>query len=74
MKNRLQSDLDQYKRDNTEESKKALLSTIDSVTHSLTNDEQGLKSVELAKHALTSSITNKGEVVSSVESLISSLT
>lgn len=74
MKNTLKSQLETYKRDNTKSSKEEMLSTINSISSSMTNSDSSVSSsVEAAKKALTSKKTNKGEVVQSVESLISNL-
>ncbi|MCF6462081.1 hypothetical protein [Clostridium sp. Cult1] len=74
MKSTLRSQLESYKRDNTESSKEAMLSTMDSIFNSMTDyDISTLTSIEAAKKALTSSKTNKNEIIQTVESVISSL-
>ncbi|CCQ94230.1 hypothetical protein CULT_1750009 [[Clostridium] ultunense Esp] len=74
MKNTLRSQLETYKRDNTESSKEAMLSTMDSIFNSMTDyDISALSSIETAKKALTSRETNKNEIIQTVESVISSL-
>ena len=74
MKNILKSQLESYKRDNTESSKEAMLSTVDSIFNSMTDfDSSKTNSIEAARMALTSSRSNKDEIVETVESVISSL-
>lgn len=74
MKSTLKSQLESYKRDNTENSKEAMLSTMDSIFNSMTNyDISTLSSIEAAKKALTSNETNKNEIIQTVESVISNL-
>lgn len=74
MKSTLQSQLDAFKNDNTEATKEALMSTLNSITGATTNNVSALASVKSATNALSSSNTNKNDVVQSVENVISSLT
>lgn len=73
MKETLQSHLNSYKNDNTESSKEDLLNTIDSLTSSVAENDSMTNSIEAAKKALTSKISNKGEIVQSVENVLSGL-
>ena len=73
MKDKLQSQLNTFKSDNTEASKNDLLSTLHSINGSTTTSVSTLSCVESAKDALTSKTTNKEDVVDSVRSVISSL-
>lgn len=74
MKDALRSQLDTYKRDNTQSSKKEMLSTINSISNTLSNkDFTALNSIEEAKRALTDNTSNKGEIVQTIESVISTL-
>lgn len=73
MKDTLKLQLDVYKKLNTKESKETLLTTINSMVYSFSEEEGPYKPVHEAKDALTSSTTNKEAVVNSVESVISSL-
>ncbi len=53
MKSTLRSQLESYKRDNTESSKEAMLSTMDSIFNSMTDyDISTLTSIEAAKKSL----------------------
>lgn len=73
MKETLQSHLNSYKNDNTESSKEDLLNTIDSLTSSVAGNDSMTNSIEAAKKALTAKISNKGEIVQSVENVLSGL-
>ena len=73
MKETLQSHLNAYKNDNTESSKEDLLNTITSLTSSVKDNESMTNSIESAKRALTDKTSNKGEIVQSVESVLSGL-
>ncbi|NLJ98101.1 MAG: hypothetical protein GX320_02370 [Tissierellia bacterium] len=74
MKDTLKSQLESYKRDNTESSKEELYNTINSISSpTLGYDSSTLNAVEEAKKTLTTRIGNKSEIVKSVENVISSL-
>lgn len=74
MKNILKSQLESYKRDNTESSKEAILSTIDSISNTMTGSHMStVNTIEEARRALRSNRSNKSEIVQSVENVISSL-
>lgn len=74
MKDKLQSQLNTFKSDNTEESKNDLLNTLDSISRSTNSNVSILNSVESAKDALISKTTNKEDTVDSVRNVISNLT
>ncbi|SDZ09997.1 hypothetical protein SAMN05660462_01845 [Proteiniborus ethanoligenes] len=74
MKDILKSQLESYKRDNSKKSKQAMLSTLNAMVGTMTNnDSSTLNSIQTAKSALTSSSSNKNEIVQSVENVISNL-
>lgn len=74
MKETLRSQLETYKKDNTKSSKEAMLATMDSITNTLSdNDSSTLNSIAAAKSAINASRSNKGDIVQSVESVISNL-
>lgn len=74
MKDTLKSQLESYKRDNSKKSKQAMLSTLNAMVGTMTNnDSSTLNSIQTAKSALTSSSSNKNEIVQSVENVISNL-
>lgn len=71
MKDTLQSQLENFKRDNTRASKEALLSTVNSLAGSVEVNDTG--SIDTARKVLSSRFTNKNEVVQSVENILSNL-
>lgn len=76
MKEKLQSQLEEYKRDNTQSSKEALVETLNYLP--LTNvieasDSSMLSMVYQAKNVLTAKNSNKEDIVQSVDSIISNL-
>ncbi|MBZ2174435.1 hypothetical protein K8M07_04155 [Schnuerera sp. xch1] len=73
MKNTLKSQLETYKRDNTQSSKEAMLSTINSISNTMDNNSATQNTIEEAKQTLTASNSNKRGIVQSVENVISSL-
>lgn len=73
MKETLQSNLNSYKNNNTEESKDELLATIDSLTSSVKGNDTMTSSINAAKKALAKDNSNKSEIVQSVESVLSGL-
>lgn len=71
MKDKLRSQLEQYKRDNTKSSKEDLLISLNSLN--LNNVGPTSNMVEMAREALTAENANKEDIVQSVDSVISNL-
>ena len=71
MKDKLRSQLEQYKRDNTKSSKEDLLISLNSLN--LNNIGPTSNMVEMAREALTAENANKEDIVQSVDSVISNL-
>lgn len=73
MKDTLQSQLITFKKDNTENSKEEMFTTLESLTSVVEGNKSIMNSVEVAKKALRTDISNKDEIVQSVESVLSGL-
>lgn len=71
MKDKLRSQLEQYKRDNTKSSKEDLLISLNSLN--LNNIGPTSNMVEMAREALTAENSNKEDIVQSVDAVISNL-
>lgn len=71
MKDKLRSQLEDYKKDNTRASKENLVNTLNELN--LNNHGPTSNMVEMAREALTNKNANKVDIVQAVDSVISNL-
>lgn len=71
MKDKLRSQLEDYKRDNTKSSKENLVMSLDALN--LNNHGPTSNMVEMAREVLTAENANKVDIVQAVDAVISNL-
>lgn len=71
MKDKLRSQLEHYKKDNTKSSKEDLLMSLDSLN--LNDYGPTSNTVQMAREALTAKDANKVDIVQAVDAVISNL-
>ncbi len=71
MKDKLRSQLEEYKRDNTKSSKENLVNSLDSLN--LNNHGPTSNMVEMAREVLTAKNANKEDIVQAVDAVINNL-